>query len=113
MARRSKQSRRVPKRLGDAACRSGWPQRRCRNAAADAARQEMEFWLKLLERIRRRSESARPDDVQPLHSQPAPETWHPSVERGNLPNERVCVSGDFASAQNPFIKNEFERNQFT
>ena len=30
-----------------------------------------------------RSGYARPDDVQPLHPQPAPETWHPSVERGN------------------------------
>ena len=51
MARRSKQSRRVPKRLTQPVA-AGGPNAVARNAAADAARQEMEFWLKLLERIK-------------------------------------------------------------
>ena len=51
MARRSKQSRRVPKRLTQLFA-AGGPNAVARNAAADAARQKMEFWLKLLERIK-------------------------------------------------------------
>ena len=51
MARRSKQSRRVPKQLTQLVA-AGGPNAVARDAAADVARQEMEFWLKLLERIK-------------------------------------------------------------
>ena len=55
MARRSKRPRRVPKRLPqkihELVAASG-PNAVARNATAAAARQELEFWLKLLERIK-------------------------------------------------------------
>ena len=51
MARRSKQSRRVPKRLTQLIA-TGGPNGVARNDAEAAARQELEFWLKLLERIK-------------------------------------------------------------
>jgi hypothetical protein len=55
MARRSKRPRRLPKQLPQKIhelVAAGGPKAVARNAAADAARQEMEFWLKLLERIK-------------------------------------------------------------
>jgi hypothetical protein len=51
MARRSKHTRLAPKRLTQLIA-AGGPNGVARNAAASAARQELEFWLKLLERIR-------------------------------------------------------------
>ena len=55
MARRSKRPRRVPKRLPQKIrelVAAGGPNAVARNATAAAARQEMEFWLKLLERMK-------------------------------------------------------------
>ena len=55
MARRSKRPRRVPKRLPQKIhelVAAGGPNSVARNATAAAARQEMEFWLKLLERMK-------------------------------------------------------------
>ena len=55
MARRSKRPRRVPKRLPQKIhelVTAGGPNAVAGNATAAVARQEMEFWLKLLERMK-------------------------------------------------------------
>ena len=114
MARRSKQPRRVSKRLPQKIhelVAAGGPNAVARNATAAAARQEMEFWLKLLERMKQEELDARgrmmcSRYIRNLRRKLGIRPW-----KRKFANRHVCVSGDFASAQNPLVKNEFERNQ--
>ena len=114
MARRSKRPRRVPKRLPQKIhelVAAGGPNAVARNATAAAARQEMEFWLKLLERMKQEDLDTRGRMMCSRYIRNLRRKLASVRRKRKFANRRVCVSGDFASAQNPFVKNEFERNQ--